>query len=246
MDNPSYISLSRQSGLLKELSVIANNMANANTTGFKREGAIFTEFVNATGSSQSAHNPRESLSMGRLGAHVSHFESGELRSTGGSLDVAIDGEGFFLIEAPQGQRLTRAGHFLTNNEGTLVNPDGLAVLDDAGGQIQIPQEVNQLNIGRDGIISADGIELGKLGIVTAIPQDLSREGENLWQANNGYVPVEIPQIIQGFLEDSNVQPVAEIARMIEVQRYYDAGQKLLDIENDRIKSVISNRKGGSI
>ncbi|MDB2438724.1 flagellar hook-basal body complex protein [Hellea sp.] len=239
MDNPSYIGLSRQSGLLKELSVIANNMANADTTGYKREGAIFTEFVKAAGASQPSGSLRESMSMGRLGAHVSHFESGELRRTGGSLDVAIDGEGFFLVETPQGERLSRAGHFMTDSEGTLINATGFAILDDAGGRIQIPQEVNLLAIGGDGTLSADGVELGRLGIVTAIPQDLSREGDNLWSAANGYVPVEEPQVIQGFLEDSNVQPVAEIARMIEVQRAYDAGQKLLEIENDRIKSVIT-------
>ena len=239
MDNPSYISLSRQSGLLKELSVIANNMANADTTGYKREGAIFTEYVKSVGSARPSDNPRESMSMGRLGAHVSHFESGELRRTGGSLDVAIDGEGFFLIETPQGERLSRAGHLMTDNEGTLINASGFAVLDDAGGRIQIPQDVNLLAIGGDGTLSADGVELGKLGIVTAIPTDLSREGDNLWSTENGYIPVDEPQVIQGFLEDSNVQPVAEIARMIEVQRAYDAGQKLLEIENDRIKSVIT-------
>ena len=239
MDNPTYISLSRQSGLLRELSVIANNMANADTTGFKREGAVFTEYVKSVGASQSSNNPRESMSIGRLGAHVSHFDSGELRRTGGSLDVAIDGEGFFLVETPQGERLSRAGHFMTDNEGTLINAAGYAILDDAGGRIQIPQEVSLLAIGGDGTLSADGTELGKLGVVTAIPQDLSREGNNLWSAANGYVPVENPQIVQGFLEDSNVQPVAEIARMIEVQRAYDAGQKLLEIENDRIKSVIT-------
>ncbi len=239
MDNPTYISLSRQSGLLKELSVIANNIANADTTGFKRESAIFTEYVKSAAEGAMTNDPRHSLSMGRLGAHVSHFESGELRRTGGSLDVAIDGEGFFLVETPQGERLSRAGHFMTDNEGTLINTSGLAILDDAGGRIQIPQDVNILAIGGDGTLSADGVELGKLGIVTAIPQDLSREGDNLWSAANGYVPVEYPQIIQGFLEDSNVEPVAEIARMIEVQRHYDAGQKLLEIENDRIKSVIT-------
>lgn len=239
MDNSTYISLSRQSGLLKELSVIANNMANADTTGYKREGAIFTEYVKSVGSAHPSDNPRESMSMGRLGAHVSHFESGELRRTGGSLDVAIDGEGFFLVETPQGERLSRAGHLMTDNEGTLINATGFAILDDAGGRVQIPQEVNLLAIAGDGTISADGVELGKLGIVTAVPQDLSREGDNLWSAANGYVPVDDPQVIQGFLEDSNVQPVAEIARMIEVQRAYDAGQKLLEIENDRIKSVIT-------
>lgn len=239
MDNSIYIGLSRQSGLLKELSVIANNMANADTTGFKSEGAIFTEYIKSVGSAQTSQNPRESMSMGRLGAHVSNFESGDLKRTGGTLDVAIEGEGFFLVASPNGERLSRAGHLMTDNQGTLINASGLPILDDAGGQIQIPQEVNVLAISGDGTLSADGIELGRLGIVTANSQDLKREGSNLWAATNGYVPVDEPRVVQGFLEDSNVQPVAEIARMIEVQRAYDAGQKLLDIENDRIKSVIT-------
>jgi flagellar basal-body rod protein FlgF len=239
MDNSIYIGLSRQSGLLKELTVIANNMANADTTGFKSEGAIFTEFIKSAGSPQSSQSPRDSMSMGRLGAHVSNFDSGEFKRTGGTLDLAIEGDGFFLVETPNGDRLSRAGHLMTNNQGILINASGLAILDEAGGQIQIPQEVNVLAIAGDGTLSADGIELGRLGIVTANPQDLRREGNNLWSAVNGVVPVDAPKVIQGFLEDSNVQPVAEIARMIEVQRAYDAGQKLLDIENDRIKSVIT-------
>ena len=239
MDNATYISLSRQSGLLKELSVIANNMAYADTTGFKREGAIFTEFVKSAEGRSAIDNPRESMPMGRLGAHVSHFETGDLRQTGGTLDVAIDGEGFFLVETPQGERLSRAGHFLTDAEGTLINASGYAILDEGGGRLQIPQEVNLLAIAGDGTVSADGVELGKLGLVTTNPQDLERQGDNLWSSEEGYVPVENPRIVQGFLEDSNVQPVAEIARMIEVQRAYDAGQKLLEIEDERITSVVT-------
>lgn len=224
---------------MKELSVIANNMANANTIGFKREGAIFTEFINAANGDIPDKGPRHSMSMGRLGAHFSHFSYGELRRTGGELDVAIDGEGFFTVEAPGGERLTRAGHFLTNQEGTLVTPDGMPVLDQAGGQIQIPQEVNRLAIGGDGTISADGIELAKLGIVNAAPETMSRDGGNLWIAREGTEVLEEPRVLQGFTEDSNVQPVAEIARMIEVQRYYDAGQKLLEMEDERIRQVIT-------
>lgn len=239
MDNGIYVNLSRQSGLLKELDIIANNIANAGTTGYKREGAVFTEFVNAARNGIATNGPRHSLSMGRLGAHVSHFENGGLKQTGGTLDVAIDGEGFFQVESPNGQRLTRAGHFMTDPNGILINTEGLPVLDDAGGQIQIPQGINILAIGGDGTISGDGIELGRLGIVTALPQDMVREGNNLWSATNGTIPVETPRLLQGFLENSNVEPVAEIARMIEVQRAYDAGQKLMEIEDDRIKSVIT-------
>ena len=172
MDNASYIGISRQSGLLKELSVIANNMANADTTGYKSEGAVFTEYVRSADGSITSKNPRESMSMGRLGAHVSNFENGSLRQTGGTLDVAIEGEGFFLVETPQGERLSRAGHFLTDPEGTLINSSGYPILDEGGGQIQIPQEVNVLAIAGDGSISADGDELGRLGLVTANPQSL--------------------------------------------------------------------------
>lgn len=239
MDNPTYVSLSRQSGLLKELSVIANNMANANTIGFKREGAIFTEFINAAQGDVPNNGPRHSLSMGRLGGHFSHLTSGELRHTGGELDVAIDGEGFFTIESPGGERLSRAGHFMTNAEGVLVTPDGMNVLDQAGGAIQIPLEVNKLAISGDGTISADGVELAKLGIVTAAPESMTREGSNLWIANDAVNPVETPKVLQGFLEESNVEPVSEIARMIEVQRHYDAGQKLLEMEDERIRKVIT-------
>ncbi|MGJ8562367.1 MAG: flagellar hook-basal body complex protein [Alphaproteobacteria bacterium] len=239
MDNASYINISRQSGLLKELNTIANNLANSGTVGYKRETAVFSEYVNSLHNKGGSVDNEHSLSIGRLAAHVSHFESGELRLTGGNLDVALDGEGFFRVETPAGERLTRAGNFLTNQEGTIVTPGGYAVLDDAGGQIQIPPDVSTLTIGPDGTISADSVALGRFGVVTASPLDLSREGENFWSARQGVVPIEDPRMLQGYLEGSNVLPVAEIARMIEVQRYYDAGQKLMDMEDDRIKSVVS-------
>jgi len=112
-------------------------------------------------------------------------------------------------------------------------------LDEGGGEIQIPLEINQLTIAGDGTISADGVELARLGLVTADATSLVREGNNLWRATGAVTPAETPRIMQGFLEGSNVSPVAEIARMIEVQRHYDAGQKLLEIEDDRIKQVVT-------
>lgn len=239
MDNPIYTSLSRQSGLMRELSVIANNIANSDTIGFKRESAVFSEYVQRAAQTGTTSETLNSISIGRLAAHVSHFESGAIRQTGGTLDVAIDGEGFFTVETPQGERLTRSGHFMTDQQGTLIMPNGFPVLDDGGGQIQIPLDVNLLAIGGDGTISADGVEIGRIGIVTSDPVQLSREGDNLWRADAGTEPLETPKVSQGFLEGSNVEPVNEIARMIEVQRHYDAGQKLLDMENNRIKSVVT-------
>ncbi|MCI5047842.1 MAG: flagellar hook-basal body complex protein [Aquisalinus sp.] len=232
MDNPGYVSLSRQAGLLKELNTIANNIANADTAGYKREGALFTEYIAAAGRDDP------SLSIGRLGAHFADLSQGEFNKTGGTFDVAIQGEGFFLIGTPGGERLSRAGHFMTTAEGTLVNPDGFSVLDDAGGEIQIPPEVAQIAIAGDGTISADGNALGRLGVVTAAPENLVREGSNLWRAEGGYKPVEERTVLQGFIESSNVDPVSEIARLIEVQRNYETGQKIFEQEDERISQVI--------
>ncbi len=239
MDNASYVNLSRQSGLMKELNTIANNIANANTVGYKKEGAIFSEYVAAVGSPGAADTARHSLSMGRLAAHSSNFSDGEMRSTGGSLDVAIQGEGFFLVDVDGQTQLTRAGHFMTNADGLLINPDGHAVLDAGEGQIQIPLEADKIIISPDGSLSAGGIELGRLGLVTANETELSRAGGNNWISNGGFEPLETGTILQGYLEDSNVEPVSEIARMIEVQRHYDAGQKLLEMEDERIKQTIT-------
>jgi len=239
MDNANYISLSRQSGLMKEMTTIANNMANADTIGYKREGAIFSEFIAASSGTADDNNLRHSLSMGRLSAHADYFDTGGLRSTGGNLDVAIEGEGFFLVDVEGETRLTRAGHFMTNENGLMVNVDGQPVLDAAEGQIQIPPEASSITISPDGTLSADGVEFGRLGVVTANLDSLVREGGNNWSAPEGFEALENSKVLQGFLEDSNVEPVTEIARMIEVQRLYDAGQKILDMEDSRIKQVIS-------
>jgi len=242
MGSVGFVNTSRQSGLLKEMNVIANNIANAGTIGFRREAAIFSEFVVQAGAdSAAAHSNslKDSVAVGRLGGHYSDFSTGSLSRTGGALDLAIEGGGFFLIGTPGGERLSRAGNFLTDRDGALITPDGNFVLDDAGGSIQIPPGANLITIGGDGTISAGGEPLGKIGIVNASTASLTRAGSNLWQAEGGYNPVENPTIVQGFLEDSNVNPILEIARMIEVQRAYEAGQKLLEIENDRIAKTVS-------
>ena len=242
MNNSSYINISRQSGLLKELDMIANNIANVSTVGYRREGAVFTEFVKAQGQAQRSdglHSIQDSTSIGRLGAHFSDFTSGDISRTGGTFDLAIDGEGFFSVDTPQGERLTRAGNFMTDREGTLITPSGYQVLDDAGSQIQIPAEANVISIAGDGTISADGNPVGRIGIVGAPQEDMVRIGDNLWEAKNGTRPLDEVRVLQGFLEGSNVNPVHEIARMIEVQRSYEAGQKLVDLDDERLSKVIS-------
>jgi flagellar basal-body rod protein FlgF len=115
MSNAIYAMLGRQQGLMQEMQVVANNLANSSTTGYKSDRALFGEFLVATGSQSS------SLSMGGLAGHSFAMAQGALKITGGEMDLAIQGDGFFLVNTEQGQRLTRAGHFQLSTDGQLVD-----------------------------------------------------------------------------------------------------------------------------
>ncbi|QYI99306.1 flagellar hook-basal body complex protein [Thalassovita mediterranea] len=232
MSNAIYAALARQSGLMTEMQVVANNLANSSTTGYKSDRAIFAEFIAGT------RNNLADLSMGTLAGHEFDLEQGGLRFTNGKFDVAIQGEGYFLIETPQGQRLTRAGHFQLNAQSELITSAGYRVLNAGGGTIQIPEEATNVSIAGDGTISFDGQIIDQLGVVQTEGQ-LSREGNSMFAAEDGFQQVEEPRVVQGALEQSNVAPVLEIARMIEVQRAYEAGQALIEREDDRIAKFIS-------
>jgi flagellar basal-body rod protein FlgF len=231
MDAAGYATLNRQSGLMREMGVIANNIANASTTGFRREGVVFSEFV-------AALDEDPSLSM----AHASgrHVDLGQaaVSQTGGQFDFAIQGDGFFLIETPQGDRLTRAGSFIPSAEGELVTPDGFRLLDAGGAPVFIPPDAKAVALASDGTLSANGDPIALIGLWRpADPLTLTHQSGTLFAASE-LEPVESATILQGMLEDSNVEPVSEIARMIEVQRAYELGQKFLDAEDQRVRGVI--------
>jgi flagellar basal-body rod protein FlgF len=231
MDAAGYTTLTRQSGLMREMQSVANNIANISTTGFRREGVIFSEYVN-----QMEDDP--SLSMARAsGRHIDLTQAG-LSQTGSTFDLAIQGQGFFLVETPLGERLTRAGSFTPSAEGELVTPDGHRLLDAGGGPVFVPPGARNIAIGTDGTMSADGEPVAQIGLwQPADPLSLRHQSGTLFSAS-GVEPTESGTVMQGFLEDSNVQPVSEIARMIEVQRGYEMGQKFLDAEDERVRGVI--------
>ncbi|PTX00405.1 flagellar hook-basal body complex protein [Pararhodobacter aggregans] len=233
MDNAGYTQLTRQSGLLREIQMIAHNIANLSTTGFRREGLLFSEYVERLGGEE----PSLSMATGR--AHQTYLTQGTLTMTGGPLDLAVEGEGFFTIQTPEGERYTRAGHFTPNQDGELVTPDGHRVLDDGGSAIFIPPDAGQIAIARDGTVSADGQPLAQIALVMPDdPADLRRETGVLHSIDGEVRPVEMPQILQGFLEESNVNAISEMARLIAVQRAYENGQKFLDREDERIRNVV--------
>lgn len=233
MDLPGYVALTRQSGLMKELQSVANNIANISTTGFRREGVVFAEMVEAL--------PTEGGSVAMTAARGRYTDDvqGALVQTGGALDMAIEGEGYFTVMTPQGERLTRAGAFARNADGEVVNMDGHQLLDEGGGVIAIPFEAENIAVAGDGTISVNGEPVARVGLVTVEDQtQLFRESGVLFRSEGDTVPLEDGRVSQGFLEQSNVNAVGEMARMIMVQRAYEYGQKMMDNEDERIRLVV--------
>lgn len=234
MDNAVYATLNRQSGLMQEMRTIANNISNISTAGFRKEGVIFAEHI------ARGERGEESLSMAFANGRVIDQSQGPLAQTGGSFDFAIEGEGFFQIETPQGNQLTRAGAFTPNENGELVNMDGHRLLDNGGAPIFIPADSAPIAVGGDGTISADGAPLAQIGIfMPTDPNGLIHQGGTRFEAPDGIEAVEGATILQGYIEESNVNAIGEISRMIEVQRAYELGQTFLDKEDERIRGVIS-------
>ncbi|MCA8878661.1 MAG: flagellar hook-basal body complex protein [Rhodobacteraceae bacterium] len=234
MDNATYATLTRQSGLQNEMQVLANNIANVSTDGYQKEGLVFSEFVSKLEDADS------SLSMAAARARVLDRTQGQLTQTGGQFDFAIEGDGYFMVATPQGNRLTRAGHFFPDSQGNLSAADGAQLLDAGQAPIFIPPDAVTVHLASDGTLSADGRLLGQVGIF--VPNDvtqMTRAGDVRFSVESGGTKaVEEPSLAQGFVEASNVDPVLEVARMIEVQRAYESGRSLLDHENDRIRNVI--------
>jgi flagellar basal-body rod protein FlgF len=234
MDNGYYTTLSRQSGLMRQMQTVANNIANMSTTGFRREGVVFSEYVHDTGPGQP------SVSMAGSQTRHADLSQGSLDRTNGQFDFAIDGPGFFLIETPEGEQLTRAGNFTPNEQGDLVTQEGHLVLDAGGAPVFVPPDARNVAMAADGTISADGRPVGQLGVWQPVdPKSLQHEAGTRFAAGEVEPVLEGFEIRQGFLEGSNVDPVGEIARMIEVSRAYEMGQSFLDREHERITAVIN-------
>ncbi len=232
MENAGYTTLTRQAGLMREMNVVANNIANSATTGYRQEGLIFSEYVQRTSDGPS-------LSMATANIGNTSMMQGTLTPTGGTFDFAIEGDGYFMVETPMGERLTRAGTFSPNAAGDLVNMDGHRVLDSGGAPIFIPPDAQDLNVAEDGTISSNGTPISQLGIFDPNdPGAMIREDGVLFHAQAGAEVSENPRVLQGFLEGSNVNPISQIARMIEVQRAYEMGQRFLDAENERVQSAL--------
>ncbi len=239
MENSIYTGLSRQLALGEKMDIIANNVANVSTPGYRTQNMVFKEYINRPPRSEGVENPKGPLSMVLDYGQYQDTEAGPMQMTGNSLDVALQGPGWFGVQTPGGVQYTRAGNFTLNGNGELVTSAGYKVANISGGTITVSGNAKEIKIARDGKISTDQGEVGTL-MVAAFPndQDLKPQGNGLYASATPGAQSEDTKVMQGMLEGSNVKPVLEMTRMIEVARNYEATQRMMENEHDRQRTMI--------
>jgi flagellar basal-body rod protein FlgF len=232
-----YVALSSQVALERRLNTIADNVANATTTGFRATGVKFEDLVTGLG--------KNSISFVSTGSTYLSMANGPLKETGNPLDFAVRGDAWFGLQTPDGPIMTRDGRFTMLDDGMLVSVQGYPVLDAGGAELLLNPQAGRPTVGGDGTLRQNGELVGAIGLFDFQPGlDFRRYG------NSGIVPegepvpiVDRPDVgvVQGFLEGSNVDPVLEITRLIQVQRAFENVSSLLrDSENslrDAVKTL---------
>ena len=223
MQNALLVGLSRQVALGRELDVIANNMANVTTNGFKARSARFQEYISPKASVDAFQRPDRRVSYVIDSGTPIDLSQGPIEQTGSPLDVAVKGDGYLAVQTPAGERYTRNGALQINGQGQLVTSDGYAVLGESGPIAFSPQESTPA-IGADGTVSTDQGQRGKIRLVGfASPQSLKNEGGNLFSSTAAATAAgRDVKLASGAIERSNVRPVVEMSRLIEVNRTYTA------------------------
>ncbi len=233
MENSLTIALARQTVLSRQMDVIATNLANVTTSGYKAEQMIFTEIIETT-------TEGEFISIVHDVGFVRDLSEGPMTETNNPLDMAIHGDGFFTVQTLDGPRYTRHGVFQLDSDGRIVNTEGHQLLGTGGTAITIPIDAENVVIAKDGTISADTAEVGKVEIVRfADAQALTKIGSGLYDAETQIPePATDAQVIQGMIETSNVKGVIEMTQMINTVRSYQAAAKLADTEHQLILDAI--------
>ncbi|QFT47395.1 Flagellar basal-body rod protein FlgF [Roseivivax sp. THAF40] len=241
MDSASHISLSTVSALRRDLDVTANNIANADTVGFKRERVAFESYVN-----EGASGGEDVHLVVDGGSYVDETQ-GRLQATGNPLDVALQGSGWLSFDTVDGERaFGRDGRLSLDAEGMLINSEGAQVLDIGGGAINVPPEfANSLSIAKDGTVtSPTGAVIARIGVFQLDDlQSYERIGAGLFRAPGDGAAAAIADpntsIIQGALEGSNVQAITEVTRLMEIQKAYDRAQRISQNVDDLRRDALN-------
>lgn len=239
MDTTSYVALSRQITLRRHMATIANNIANAATTGYRAEHTLFEPVIEAAG------EPRQLAFVQDVGL-FRDTSPGPIAATGNPLDLAIQGDGYLTFRTPAGERYGRAGHLQLDAEGRLVDASGNPILDEAGAEVTLPPGERGMTVAEDGTIAGSAGPVARLQLVTfGNEQALQREGGGLYRSEAVPRPAT-GRFVQGALEGANVAPVLEMTAMLETVRAFQGVQRLIDTQDeldrkaiDRLVSVAS-------
>ena len=239
VENTFLVGLSQQMATNRAMEVIANNLANMSTPAFKRESMQFEQYMVPVQATEAEGGGTVNVSFVLDRGVTRDTSEGRIEQTGAPLDLAIAGKGYFVVQTPNGDRYTRNGHFKLDEQGRVVTGDGYALMSD-GGPIALQPQDGELRVARDGTLSTDTQRLGKLRVVSFDDErGLKKIGASLYDAD-GQTPAAAPnvRISQGMIERSNVEPVIEISRMIDVLRAYQASSDLTKSGEDLLKQAI--------
>lgn len=227
--------------------VLSHNISNMQTPGFKQILTTAEDFMQnqaAYSAGYTANGTINYLGLLGLGTQIGDeyidFAQGALQDTGNPLDLALEGNGFFTVDTPDGQRYTRDGRFLRDTDNNLVSVDGFQVLDDAGQPIQLPD--GDVSVGPDGAITVNGEDVATLGIgVFANPEtELQHTEGNLFTGPAASTSEDVPRVVQGYLETSNANPSQLMTQLVEVARSYEAAQKLVQNQDELLGKTIAS------
>lgn len=234
MESPLLLALSRQLAVRDQMETIANNVANMSTPAYKGERTLFHEYLSGpTGKNNEITFPQ-------LKGIFRETHEGAVATTGNSLDVALRGKGYLVVEKPDGfTRYTRDGHLSLNNKNQIVTQQGYPVMGVNNRPMTVPQDAKSVTIAADGTISAGDVRVGQFKLVSfENEQHLVRTGDGLYRTDAVPQKATDVDVLQGNLEGSNIQPVLEITRMIEASRIYQSAQKIVNSEDERIRKAI--------
>ena len=238
MDNASTIALSRIVVQQRALDVAAGNLANASTPGYRAERVVFADWMSRQAGTDIPAGDRN-LAYVQDRATYRDQASGSLEQTGNPLDLALTGDGYFTVGTARGPRLTRAGRFALQSDGTIADSDGNALLDTSGQKLTVAPTDTRLTVAADGTLSSENGQIGKIGVVA--PSDtyqMQAEGGRLFASGAPTAAVATPKIVQGAVEGSNVQATSELTNLLSIQREFEFATQFVEAEGQRQQSAI--------
>jgi len=238
MKNTTYVALSNQTALFRRMEMIANNLANMNTVAYKSSSPLFTSYL--TRSPNGENLRRDRIYFVQDFGTMRDFNEGAFIGTQAPLDVAIKGDGFFVVETPEGPRYTRAGSFKLDANGVVVTSQGWPVMSGNGPITIDPEDIN-ITIASDGLVTTENEEKGRLMIVTFDDMmALTKTHSGLFMTTQEPILAEFAQVQQGMLEQSNTNALLELTNMITVQRAYEATMQMIQTQSEVSQKVIDN------